>query len=187
LGKEFAVTRPHLIAKLILAAMGIDLLMHSLGGISSAVVGFQLNCPPETFTARMLVTAAGLVITFAASLILLFRSDGLARILTGPDTGECEKADTRWIIAGVRLTMCLCGLLILYRPISYLVPAIIDSPKTLFDTVLGRQTFPLPTRTIAVILTETIKGVFGIYLIFGAEHYVRWQMRTIAAKTRGEK
>lgn len=181
------MSRPHLIARLIFAAMGVDLLMHSLNIISSAFIRPQITCPPETSTARILIIAAESIVTLALSLILLFRSDGLAKIIAGPDAGECEKADTRWIIAGLRLTMCLCGILMLYRPISLLIPAIINSPKSLFDTVLNRQEFPLPTRTIRLIFTETIKGAFGVYLILGAPHYVRWQMRAIAAKTRGEK
>ena len=182
-GKKYDVTRPHLIARLILAAMGVDLLMHSLGGISSAVIRLNLNCPQETPTKGMLIVAAGLVIALAASLILLFWSDWLARIVTGPDADQCEKVDTRWIITGLRMTACLCGLLILYRPVSLLIPAMINSPKTLFDIALKRLESPLSTRTIVVIVTQTIKGIFGIYLIFGAPHYVRWQMRAITAKT----
>jgi hypothetical protein len=181
------MTRPHLIAKLILAATGVYLLMYFLGGIGPTVVKLVLKSPSELSTPWILAKTAELITFLAVSLILLFRSDGLAGKLTGPDTGGCEKADTRWIIAGLRLTMCLCGLLILYRPIFYLVPDIINSPKTLLDTVIGRQASPLPTRTIVRLFTETIKGALGVYLILGAPHYVQWQIRTIAAKTRGEK
>jgi len=181
------MTRPHLIARLIFAAMGVYLLMRFLNSIYSAVWNLNLKCSPETPTWGMLVITAGLVITLTASLILLFRSDWLARMVTGPDADLCEKVDVRWIIAGLRMTACLCGLVILYWPISLLIPAIINSPRILFDVALKRQEFPLPTRTIATIVMNTIKGLFGIYLIFGAPYYVRWQMRSIAAKTRGEK
>jgi Zn-dependent protease with chaperone function len=181
------MTRPYLIAKLIFAAMGVYFLMRFLNSIYSAVWNLNLKCSTETPTWGMPVIIAGLVITLTASLILLFWSDWLARLMVGPDVSQFEKVDSRWIITGFRIIVCLCGLLILYWPISLLIPAIINSPRTLFDVALKRQEFPLPTRTIGIIVTHTIKGLLGIYLIFGAPHYVRWQTRAIAAKTRGEK
>lgn len=186
-GKKCDMPRPHLIARLIFAAMGVDLLMHSLGGMGSAVVNFSTKCPPETLTAKMFIITAESVITLAASLILLFWSDWPARIVTDPDAGQCEKVDGRWIITGLRLTACLCGLLLLYRPISLLIPAIINCPNILSYMTLEGQMFQLSTRTTVATLTATLQGVFAIYLIFGAPHYVHWQMRAIAAKTRGEK
>jgi hypothetical protein len=184
------MTRPHLIAKLILAAMGVYLLMHFLGGVSSDVVPLELKCPPETFTARMLVIVVEAVIALVASLILLFRSDGLARMITGPDANQCEKADGRWTIAALRITACFCGLLILYWRIALLivnVPAIINGPNILSYMTLEGQSSLLSAQTLARILVEVIKGIFAIYLILGAPHYVRRQMRAIAAKSRGEK
>jgi hypothetical protein len=135
----------------------------------------------------MFIITAESAITLAASMILLFWSDGLTRWITGPETAQFETADTRSIISGFRLTMCLCGLLILYRPVYLLIPAIINSPKTIFDIALNRLEYPLPAKTVVTIITQTIKGVLGIYLIFGAPHYVRWHVRAIEIKTRGEK
>jgi hypothetical protein len=157
--------------------------MHSLSEMGSAVVNFGTKCPPETFTARMFIITAESVITLAASLILLFWSDWMARIATGPDADQCEKVDDLWVVTGLRLTSCLCGILLLYRPISLLIPAIINCPNILSYMTLEGQMFQLSTRVTVITLTETIKGVFAIYLILGAPHYVRWRMRAIAAKT----
>ena len=184
------MTRPHLIAKLILAAMGVYLLMHFLGGVSSAVVQLESKCPPETFTAKMLVIVIEAVITLVASLILLFWSDGLARMITGPDADQCEKVDAHWIIAWLRITACFCGLLILYPRIERLffyVPAIIKGPNILSYMTLEGQSSRLSAQTLARILVEVTKWFFGVYLIFGAPHYVRRQMWAIAVKSRGEK
>jgi hypothetical protein len=181
------MTRPHLIARLIFAAMGVDLLMHFLSGIGSIIITSNIKCPPESFTTKMFIIAAQLVITLIISLILLFWSDGLTKLITGQDADQYEKTDMQSIIKGFRLTMCLCGLLILYQPVSLLIPAIINGPKTIFDMALNRLEFPLPARTLVTVITQTTKGILGIYLIFGAPHYVHWQMRAIASKTRGEK
>lgn len=179
------MTRPHLIAKLIFAAMGIYFLMHFLSGIISIVVTLQQNYPPETLTLRMSIVTARLIITFATSLILLFRSDWLVRIIVGPTIGQCEIASSRWIITGFRITACLCGLLIIYHRIEmlfYYVPTIINGPNILSYMTLGGQTSQVSAKTLVAILVEIIKWVLAIYLILGASHYVHWQMRRIAVK-----
>jgi len=183
------MTRPHLIAKLILAAMGVYLLMHFLGGVSSAVVRLELKCPPETFTAKMLVIVVEAVIALAASIILLFRPDGLARMITGPDADQCEKVDVRWTIVALRITACFCGLLILYWRIAFLivsVPAIINGPNILSYMTLEGQSSRLSAQTLARILVEVTKWFFGVYLILGAPYYVRRQMRASAIKEQNE-
>ncbi|MGB7580941.1 MAG: hypothetical protein WBL85_00650 [Sedimentisphaerales bacterium] len=178
------MTRPHLIAKLILAAVGVNLLMHSLGGIGSAVVMLsQKDLLPEAFAIRVFIIAAKSAITFAVSLILLFRSDGLVRIIAGPDADECAKVDERWTIAGLRMTACFCGLLILYRRIDllfYYIPAFINGSGVFSYTILERQSSRISsTRALIIILAEIAEWILGIYLIFGAPHYVRRQIQAI--------
>lgn|GEM_PF-3394774 len=181
-GKKYGMTRPHLIAKLIFAAMGIYFLLHFLGGIVSSVIMLSQNCSPETFAIRMTIIAAKLIITFAVSLILLFWSDGLVRIITGPDADECEQVDSRWVIAGLRLVACFCGLLVLYHRIEllfYYIPTIIKGPNILSYMTLEGQSSLLSTKTLAITIMEITSWIFAIYLIFGAPHYVRSQMQTI--------
>jgi hypothetical protein len=183
--KKYGMTRPHLIAKLIFAAAGIHFLMQCLGGIGSAAIMLSQNYLPETFTIRMSITAAKSVITFAVSMILLFWSDGLVRLIVGPDTNECAKVDERWVIAGLRITACFCGLLILYRRIDllfYYIPTIINGPNILSYITLEGQTSQVSAKTLAAILVEIIKWIIAIYLIFGASHYVNWQLRSAAVK-----
>jgi hypothetical protein len=179
------MTRPHLIAKLILAAIGVHFLMHFLGGIISIVVTLRQNCPPETLTIKMSIVVAKLIITLALSLILLFKSDWLVKIIAGQTLDQCEKASSLWIIAGFRITACLCGLLILYRRIDlifYYVPLIINGPNILSYMTIEGQTSQVSAKTLVAILVEIAKWVIAIYLIFGAPHYVRRQVLTSKVK-----
>jgi hypothetical protein len=187
--KKYSMTRPHLIAKLIFAAMGVHFLMQCLSKIVSSAIMLSQNYPPETFAIKISIIAAETVITFALSLILLFWSDGLVRLIAGPDTNECAKVDERWVIAGLRITACFCGLLILYRRIDllfYYIPTIIKGPNILPYMTLQGQSSLLSTKTLAITLMEITKWIFAIYLIFGAPHYVRRQMRAIAVKQNKE-
>jgi hypothetical protein len=179
------MTRPHLIAKLVLAAMGVHFLMHFLSGTGSFFVTLRQNCPPETLTIRMAIVAIQLIITLALSLILLFRSDWLVRITAGQTLDQCEKASNRWIAAGFRITACLCGLLIIYPRIErldYYVHLIMNGPNISSYTTLQGQTSEVSAKTFAAILVEIAKWIIAIYLLFGASHYVNWQMRKTAVK-----
>ena len=184
-GKKYGMTRPHLIAKLIFAAIGIHFLMQCFGGIAEAVIMLSQSI----FTIRMSIIAAKSVIAFAVSLILLFRSDGLVRLIAGPDANECEKVDERWIIAGLRLVACFFGLLFLYHRIEFLfyyIFAFTTDPGILSHMKFEGQPSNLSNKTLVIILMEITRWVITIYLILGAPHYVRRQIRVIAVKQNRE-
>ena len=179
------MTRPHLIARLILAAMGVYLLMRSLSWIGSAAVRLNVQCPPESFPTTIFVIAVELILSLTASLIFLFKSENLVQMLTGPDIDQCVKVDNLWVITGLQMTACFCGLLILFPRIERLffyVPAIIKGTNILSYLTIEGQTSVIPVKRTVGFLMEITKLIFAIYLIFGAPHYVRWQMRSISAK-----
>ena len=179
------MTRPHLIAKLILAAMGVYLLMQFLPYIRTFSYMHGIIFRPEARISSLLMIAIAGTIPIIASLILLFWSDWLVRLTVGPDTTGCEKVDEYQIKASFRALACLCGLLILYQPISLLIvnfPIIINGHKFLSYMTFEGQSSLLSTKTLVGILVEVIKGIFAVYLIFGAPHYARWLIRKTKAK-----
>jgi hypothetical protein len=183
------MTRPHLIARLIFAAMGVYLLIEFLDYIRDFSLRYGIVFRPETRISSLLIIAIAGAILFTASLILLFRSDWLVRLTIGPDTTGCEKVDEYQIKTSFRTIACLCGLLILYQPISLLIvnlPTPITGQKILSYMTFEGQSSLLSTKTLARILVEVIKGIFAIYLIFGAPHYARWLIRTTKAKEQNQ-
>jgi len=172
------MTRPHLIARLIFAAIGIDFLLHAISSIISVAATLNLNYSREVISLKIFFIILKLLFAFALSLILLFRSDWLIRIVAGTNNDQCEKVSSRWIIAGFRMTACLCGLLIIYRRID-LLPYYTHAISTV---VPESQSSLFSNKTSVGIFVEIIKWIIAIYLIFGAPHYVRQQMRTIAVK-----
>ena len=179
------MTRPHLIAKLILATLGVYFLMSALGEIGSAVITLSQNYPPSTLSTKLFIITAQFVITLTLSLFFLFRSDGIIRIIAGPDAGQFEKVNDSWIIAGLLMTACLCGLLILYPRIErlfYYIPSIIKGPNILSYMTLEGQSSVIPIKPTVGFLVEVAKLIFAIYLILGAPHYVNWQMRKLIKK-----
>jgi hypothetical protein len=179
------MTRPYLIAKLILAATGVHLLVRFIGTGSSII--FRLNS--QNHQGSFAISIIGSILLLAASLILLFRHDGLARVIAGPDAGQCEKVDVRWVIAAFRMTACFCGLLLTYSCIVrmfYNIPAIIKGPILSYTTLQG-QTSQISPILLTGVLEGIVYLILAAYLISGAPHYVRWQISKLAINKSSQK
>jgi hypothetical protein len=178
------MTRPQLITKLILAAIGVRLFVWFISIAGSAVFWFDIKSPSGISSISFIIKAVESGLLLAASLVLLFRSDGLARIIAGPDAGQYEKVDVRWIISAFQMTACLCGLLMIYSCITslfYYVPSIIKGPILSYMTLEGQSSLLSP-RLLAGGCVQIVDCIIAVYLIFGAPHYVRWQMRKLSAE-----
>ena len=178
------MTRPHLIAKLLLAAAGIHFLMDFLSEIISIIITLQHNYAPEALTIRMFIVIVKLIITLVVSLIFLFKSDWLIKIIVGPLLDQCETVSSRWIITGFRITACFCGLLIIYPRIerfSYYLHLIMSGPDiSSYFTLQGES--EVSAKTFTAILIEITKWIIAMYLVFGASHYANWQVQSTAVK-----
>jgi hypothetical protein len=124
------------------------------------------------------------LVLLVASLFLLFCSEGLVKIITGPDSDLCEKVDIRWVAAGFQMTFCFCGLLMIYSCLTrlfYYIPAIFREPILSYTTLQGQEALFLQ-RSLAGGFETIIDSFIAVYLIFGAPHYIRWQLRKLSAK-----
>jgi hypothetical protein len=174
------MTRPHLIARLIFAALGVYLLIEFLDYIRDFSLRYGIVFRPETRISSLLIIAIAGAILLTALLILLFRSDWLVRLTIGPDTTGCEKVDEYQIKTSFRTIACLCGLLILYQPISLLIvnfPTIINGQKILSYMTFEGQSSLFSAKSLTIPFVELTKGIIGLYLIFGAPHYIRRQIK----------
>lgn len=183
------MTRPHLIAKLIFFAIGVCLVIYILDYIYSFSFNYSAAIFKKAGISPLFITAAVGIVPLAASLILLFWSERLARLLTDPDAPGCEKVDGYQSTAAFRSIACFCGLLILYTPVSHLIggiPAVITGPNILSYLTFEGQSSLLSAKSLTRIFVGLTKGVIGLYLAFGAPHYVRWQTK-LAIQTNGAK
>jgi hypothetical protein len=183
------MTRPYLIAKLILTAMGVYVLVRFIGAAGSIFLRFGPKFTPENSSMIIFIITAELIILIVVSLILLFRSDDLARIITGPGDDLCDKVNVHSIIAAFRLTACFCGLLLVNSCIArlfYYIPAIFKGPILSYTTLQGQMSQISPR-----LLTGALEGIayliLAAYLISGAAHYVRWQISKIAINKSSQK
>jgi hypothetical protein len=179
--KEYAMSRPHLIAKLIFAAAGIYFLMHALGAFHSISTTLQLNSSSDILIYKISLSFIKAVILFVLSMILLFHSNGLITFIIGTQTIQYEIVSKLWIITGFRMTFCFCGLLILINRLDLFLYyfTFFTYSKLSYTTIQG-QTSLLPPTIFTGLIIELIRWFILIYLLAGAPHYLKSQMKTIS-------
>ena len=165
------------------------MLVRFISAAGSIFIRFDTKCTPENSSMVSFIIAAELIVLIALSLTLLFRSDDLVRIITGPGDDLCDKVNVHSIISAFRLTACFCGLLLVNSCIArmfYYIPAIIKGPILSYTTLQGQMSQISPG-----LLSGTLVGIayliLAVYLISGAPHYVRWQVSKLAINKSGQK
>ena len=154
------------------------MLVRLIGEADSLFLRFDTKCTLENSSMVSFIIAAELIVLLALSLTLLFRSDDLARIITGTGDDLCDKVNVHSIVAAFRLTACLCGLLLVNSCIVrmfYYIPAIIKGPILSYTTLQGQMSKISP-GLLSGVLEGIAYLILAAYLISGAPHYVRWQI-----------
>jgi len=101
----------------------------------------------------------------------IYKNDFFAEKIAGFE--EPKKAQVWWLPFSFRLTAVLAGIFYLY----WLVPTII---KAFQEFLIARQhDFESPYNELSFgkVLGWVALGAIGVYLLCGAPHFVRWQVR----------
>ena len=126
----------------------------------------------RTFDIKMVLSPL-LVIIYAGLIIylLMYKVDFFIEKIVGAE--EPEQARVWWIPFAFRLTSVFAGMLYLYR----VVPRIISTIHAYIFAVQHNFENPSPYLSWSVILSWVVLLALGIYLLCGAPHFVRWQVR----------
>ncbi|MFA5554762.1 MAG: hypothetical protein WCZ89_09875 [Phycisphaerae bacterium] len=159
------------VAKIILAAMGIY---------------FIIRLIPQVFQVAILISTSLfswkslwplLVGLFMIPIIILliwyfffYLRDWLAEKIVGIPTGYESEEQVNWFPAALRLCCMFAGLYCLVTTVSR---------WTIFLYVLRQYTEvgTIPRSIIYEILNILLTASVGIYFIFGAPHFVQWQVK----------
>jgi hypothetical protein len=182
------MTKMYLLAKLTLTILGIFILLDFLSylelpsrltkGYSDAVVG------------PLLVTVVSLAPLCILAYYLLFKSDNLARKMVGSTNEDSSDVSRIWVVTGFRLTMFLCGVLIISGSIEFLVRVagfVIVGPRLIINMIFYKYidtAFRLGFREWLRLFVDVCRAVLGIYLVLGAPRFVRWQIRNLETCSR---
>lgn len=162
------------LAKILLAVLGIYTLLKSLPQLASYFVMFSFNSLGDCsiigkilmFLWLLLHTAFILVIAYQ----LLFRGRFWAEKIVGEKFDESQK-DVLSLPAAYRLAFVICGILIIFWALSY-VPRFFVILYTRFQQGMFHNSSDW--LTLLIIMVQL---TIGIYLLCGAPHFVRWQVK----------
>lgn len=121
------------------------------------------------------------VICLAAVLlyVLLHKADWLTERIARPQ--EPIRADVSWLPTAFRLACVFCGILVLYR----VIPAMISTARAYLIVRHEPLAVQSPTVTGNQILAWIILLILALYLLYGAPHFVRWQVRKTQQQCAG--
>lgn len=176
------MTRMHLIARIILTVLGVYLLVQIL---DSAPMLLQSSTYWHSSDDRFVSVIPFLLIFpfgFAVIYYLLFTQAGVVRKMVGSTDSVTDLADAIWTATGFRLALVSFGILITARNIDFIVNAVaflVYGPPVVVQMIVYKyidKIFDMPLYAWLTIAARLSKTVLGIYLLFGAPHYVKWQI-----------
>ena len=181
------ITKFHLIAKIVFNVLGIYSFIICLNFFDLSLFIQRIFENSGSFS---LIVKAGLVIVFKIILLLVlfnifFLHNNWILKMTGP-TGQDEKplSDIS-ILAGLRISFFLCGLLIIVHNLDFICQSlifIIYVPKILVDMFVYKyvhEMFSMPFNSYLVIFGQFCQSILGLYLVIGAPRFVNWQINKL--------
>jgi amino acid transporter len=173
------MTKMQIIAKTILAVLGIDAVVLLWGSYPGRY--HYPDAAPVILQVLWLVAFA--VLTVVIVYLMVFDNDYLCRQIVGPEDDSARAEQAALLAKSLRIGLVFAGLMLLPRS----VPTMIKIPKLFFlvrpavnDIIIFKRvpdilrlSGPEWFRTIY----NSLRAILAIYLVCGAPHFVRWQVR----------
>lgn len=185
------MSKMQIIAKTALSVLGIYVVVMLCRYLSLVVP--LLHVPIRLI--GILYLAGLIVFIFLIAYSLILKNDRLACKMAGPAEPLCPVTHAIWLAASLRLATVFCGLVLLSTSIDPLVHILLWLwPSNIRQGVINiiefkRFTPDLSPREWFTNIYNFIKALLAIYLLCGAPHFTRWQLkhRTIAPNQNLEK
>jgi len=176
------MSRMHLIARLVLTALGVYTLVLGLnyGGLVGRVG------PGWMGSLSCLVSC---LFSFVLACGLLLSPDAWVERMIGPDDESGLPVSRIGVLAGLRVVLLFCGLIVLAGHIGFLLRAgafLAVGPKIITNMIVYKyidKDFYMPVSAWVRLIADVCGAALGIYLVLGAPRFVRWQMSKFYAPT----
>ena len=172
------MTKMQIVAETVLVILGI----YIVAALCSHLVLIQSITDTTSF-----VFLAGFAILIAvAILFLIFKNDNLARKMAGDGEKLNPSNEAIWLAASLRLGAVLCGLIVLSTSMPTIV-SVLTSPvyvRLFVNEMFLFKSFPLSfvhsPQVWCTAIYNFLKVILAIYLLCGAPHFIRWQLKHVA-------
>ena len=161
------------LTRIILAALAIYILISTALTLSLTVPYLLFVDSVSSSLNKLVILHPLFPIGFAAVLlyVLFYKADWWIERIVGQE--EPARANVWWLPAAFRLACVFSGIFYVYR----VIPTIISTVRARLIMQSGIPREDLHRITGSQILAWIILLALGLYLLYGAPHFVRWQVR----------
>lgn len=176
-----------IVAKALLFILGIWLFSILLNDIKVPTLVYR----DDNYTRFLAYTISILLLLVIALCITIFNSNTFTQKIVGPGDKLTGPQLNLWFTTALRLAAVFSGLVLIIYNLPHLL-AILEFPfrhirPFITQVFIYKQTpdlLQLPIRTTVPAITNTIKIIVAVYLVFGAPHYVKSQLNLLANSER---
>lgn len=161
------------LTKIILSAIGIFFTIRLLSQLPLAIFWFYSK--PSWETAGSMLLSLLLVAGVIAALLYLFiyKSEGLAKKIVGPEQLPEPGSQIQWLPVTLRL-ICIAGGIYFLSTVIWQAKHVIGQFAVFKAEARVHTIYTYPLFTYQSVLPWVIMFICGIYLLYGAPHFVRW-------------
>lgn len=172
------MNKMHALAKIILSAIGIYFTIRLLSQLPYAIFMFYSKPSWETAASSLLslLLTAGLI-----ALLLYFffyKSEGLAKKIVGSEQLPEPDSQIQWLPVALRL-ICVAGGIYFLNTALWRTTDVISQLAAFksYTYTNYKVTYAYAPFNYLSLLPWIIMLICGVYLVCGAPHFVRWQVK----------
>ncbi len=167
-----------IIARIMLIGVGLYVALQTFLSIMSSLATITFTSSEKLKEINLILIPLGLyTVMVIVILYLLFRSATLfSDKIIGPE--PLEETRISGIAFALRLVCVLAGVMFIYWSIPYLIVTVYQYITNMNSAnSSGTRTINMGMSPITDIVKYIILLSLGVYLAYGAPHFVRWQVR----------
>jgi hypothetical protein len=172
------MNKMHTLAKIILSAIGIFFIIRLLSQVPLAIFWFYSK--PSWETAALLLFSLLLTAGLIALLLYFFfyKNESLAKKIVGSEQLPEPDSQIQWLPVALRL-VCIAGGFYFLCAVLWRAEYVIGQFAVFKAEAKGHTIYTYPLFTYQSVVPWTVSLICGVYLLCGAPHFVRWQVKKI--------
>lgn len=167
------MNKTHAIAKVIVVTIGIYLLIEATLTLLRhlfMIAGFGSGIPKGYYWLVAVVVMFAAAFIAAVYYFLIHRASNTAQKIVGKDDLPDPINPSAWFPFALRMAAVIAGFFALSRAVS-------TSSMIFQDLLISLQAHGTTTQFYKSLFYAVVQLAIAIYLLCGAPHFVRWQMR----------
>ena len=186
------MNKMHTLTKITLSAIGIFFTIRLLSQLPLAIFWFYSKPSWETAGSMLLslLLVAGVVVVLLY--LFIYKSEGLAKKIVGSEQLPEPDSQIQWLPVALRL-ICIAGGIYLLNTVLWHTTYVIGQfarfkaeTYSVNGTTYTRFFTGFAPFSFGNLLPWVIMLICGVYLLCGAPHFVRWQVKRILQQCKGQ-